>query len=229
MLRVVISFVIVGCFATSAAADPSVRLSTVSPDGQFAVTIPVRPKIIDDSDWPKNTIIEVATNRVVAELPTETVFQGDIARAIGARWLPDGSALIWYVVSHSSDDVLDIVRFANGAATSQTDLRAPITRELVSHGMHADNLNSLEIRPVMSMAGTALGATAHDVGVGDDIDEPAFPLRAELKVLFSRAISGRRYKTLECMTSVVITRDGKLIFSKIDSHVEIIDDDDEVP
>ena len=229
MLRAFIAFVILVRGASVVAADPSVRLSTISPDGKFAVTIPTRPMPADLQEL-HNTIIEVETGRVLAELPNDTIFQDDTYRVSGARWLPDSSVLFWYVVTFPREiDVFDIVRFAHGAVSSQTELSAPIVKRMLRRGMRPDQLTFLRMAPTMSLAGTALGARAAEFNAVDGLAEPAFPLHIDVEIVFSKHLPHDRYLALEGTMTVVIASNGNLTLSKIASHQEIFNAEDVDP
>jgi hypothetical protein len=105
---------------------------TVSPDGRYGVTVPILDQH-EDSENPKNNVIELKTGRTIAVIQTK--FTGWNRQNHGGvfpcRWSNDGSLLLWEVDGKWFSDALVLVKFKNGILEWQTDiLRAAQTAML---------------------------------------------------------------------------------------------------
>jgi hypothetical protein len=105
---------------------------TVSPDGRYGVTVPILDQH-EDSENPKNSVIELKTGRTIAVIQTK--FTGWNRQNHGGvfpcRWSNDGSLLLWEVDGKWFSDALVLLKFKNGILEWQTDiLRAAQTTML---------------------------------------------------------------------------------------------------
>lgn len=105
---------------------------TVSPDGRYGVTVPILLQF-EDSENPKNSVIELKTGKVVAVIKSK--FTGwnrqNHGGVLPCRWSKDGSLLLWEVDGKWFSDALVLLKFKNGVLEWQTDiLRAAQTEML---------------------------------------------------------------------------------------------------
>ena len=119
--------------ATSARADAPKRArawpGSVSPDGKLGVTVP-------DADHVKpgahqNQLVDVATGKVVATLPSETVFENESHADMQPRWSPDSSTLVWYVDGKWGSLALVVAHVERGRLKWQTDVRELAVQHLL--------------------------------------------------------------------------------------------------
>ncbi len=125
-LAVFISLAI--CFNAVAQNIPKgfvVPKCSLSPDGRYGVTVPILNQH-EDSEEPKNSVIEVKTGRIVAVINTK--FTGWNRMGHGAvwpcRWSPDGSLLLWEVDGKWFPDAVVLLKFNDGVLEWQTDITA---------------------------------------------------------------------------------------------------------
>jgi hypothetical protein len=122
----------VSAFAQDIPKGYVVPKCTLSPDRRYGVTVPILFQH-EDSENPKNSVIEVETGKVIAIIKTR--FTGwnrqNHGGILPGRWSKDGSLLLWEVDGKWFSDALVLLKFKNGVLEWQTDiLRAAQTEML---------------------------------------------------------------------------------------------------
>jgi hypothetical protein len=91
---------------------------TLSPDHRFGVTVPDL-----DTPNPHNSLIEVKTGRVLAEIQADTGYeQANHMELLPSRWTKDNSFLLWEVDGKWSDTALVLLKLGNGKVAWQRNL-----------------------------------------------------------------------------------------------------------
>lgn len=98
---------------------------TKSPDGRYAVQVPVFSPDDKDPDPRRNRIIELSSGKTVAVIAGDFPAYDRTLNHHGmgeASWSQDGSLLLWKVDGKWSPDTLAVVKLEKGAAKWQLDL-----------------------------------------------------------------------------------------------------------
>lgn len=135
MLRALVraSFVL-GVLASVVHAGPIPAGFTVvapSPDGKLGVLVPDADHVTRDEQH-QNTVVELATGKVIATIDADTTFQSQSHADIRARWSADGSTLVWYVDGKWGAYVFVVLTFSHGAVHQFDVLHPGIAKALAA-------------------------------------------------------------------------------------------------
>jgi hypothetical protein len=188
---------------------------TLSPDGRYGVTVPILDQH-EDSEDPKNSVIEVKTGRVVAIINTK--FTGWNHMGHGAvwpcRWSPDGSLLLWEVDGKWFPDAVVLLKFNNGVLEWQTDITAAAEAESLKRTKRA--APDLYARAKKANAGSG---SAYPEGFSiyvEALDPLSFPLHIRATLTSDpKGIEG--FPKLESYLNGIVDHHGK--FSVSNFHV----------
>jgi hypothetical protein len=103
---------------------------TLSPDGRYGVTVPILDQH-EDSEDPKNAVIELTTGRIIAIIDTSRTGWNRMGHGgvLPCRWSPDGSLLLWEVDGKWFPAALVLLKFSGGVLEWQTDITAAAQSE----------------------------------------------------------------------------------------------------
>jgi hypothetical protein len=91
---------------------------TLSPDHRYGVTVPGL-----DTPNPHNSLVEVKTGRVLAEIQANTGYeQANHVSLLPSRWTKDASFLLWEVDGKWCDTALVLLKLQNGKMEWQRNL-----------------------------------------------------------------------------------------------------------
>ena len=91
---------------------------TLSPDHRYGVTVPGL-----DTPNPHNSLIEIKTGRVLAEIEADTGYEhANHIELLPSRWTKDNSFLLWEVDSKWCDRALVLLKLENGKVEWQRNL-----------------------------------------------------------------------------------------------------------
>ena len=91
---------------------------TLSPDHRYGVTVPGL-----DTPNPHNSLIEIKTGRVLAEIQADTGYErANHMELLPSRWAKDNSFLLWEVDGKWSDTALVLLKLKNGKVEWQRNL-----------------------------------------------------------------------------------------------------------
>jgi hypothetical protein len=123
----VASVIILIAFATTESASAgsypegfSVPECTISPDGKFGVL--VADEAHYDVDATQHKIVEIATGRILGELPPPSGMDADNYVGVEPKWNADGSLLLWTISGRWAPRNLVFVRLDGGKVIWQTNL-----------------------------------------------------------------------------------------------------------
>jgi len=106
---------------------------TISPDGHYGVTVPKLYENEEQYGKAKNSLIDLRTGRIVADLQTK--FTGTSRQNHGgvlpACWSEDGSLLLWEVAGKWTPDALTLVKIEKGHVVWQIDILKAAEEEIL--------------------------------------------------------------------------------------------------
>ncbi|MES2599060.1 MAG: hypothetical protein V4662_27275 [Verrucomicrobiota bacterium] len=104
---------------------------SLSPDGRYGVTVPTTDELPEDQG--KNSLIEMKTGRVLAELQTKFVAwsRRNHGEPMPARWSKDGSLLLWEASGKWSPAAMTLVKIEKGAVVWQMDVPKAAEQEIL--------------------------------------------------------------------------------------------------
>ncbi len=106
--------------------------SSLSPDKRFGVTVPIRA-LHGEKAEPKNSLIELATGRVLTVIKAETAWDHANHREVmPARWSKDGSLLLWEVDGKWFHDAFVLIKVVDGEVKWQTDALKAAQQEILA-------------------------------------------------------------------------------------------------
>lgn len=105
---------------------------SISPDNTLGVIAPDVDHV--DATQHQNKLVQLATNKVLATIDAETVYEHENHVDITPAWSADGSLLSWYVQGKWGSAELVLVRVERGSGVvTQIDVReAAVARALVN-------------------------------------------------------------------------------------------------
>ncbi|GEP44290.1 hypothetical protein [Brevifollis gellanilyticus] len=104
---------------------------SLSPDGHYGVTVPTTDEVPENEG--KNSLIEVKTGRVLADLQTKFVAwtRRNHGEPQPARWSKDGSLLLWEASGKWSPAAITLVKIEKGAVLWQIDVLKAAEQEIL--------------------------------------------------------------------------------------------------
>jgi hypothetical protein len=111
---------------------------TISPDGRYAVTVPLldQEERLRDA---KNSVIELKSGKVIAIIKSK--FTGwnrqNHGGVLPCQWSKDGSLLLWEVEGKWFSDALVLLKFRNGVLEWQTDILGSAQAEMLARTKRA--------------------------------------------------------------------------------------------
>ncbi len=106
--------------------------SSLSPDKRFGVTVPIRALHGENAE-PKNSLIELATGRVLTVIKAATAWDHANHREVmPARWSKDGSLLLWEVDGKWFHDAFVLIKVVDGEVKWQTDVLKAAQQEILA-------------------------------------------------------------------------------------------------
>jgi hypothetical protein len=130
--------VTVGAVAQNIPKGFVVPKCTVSPDGRYGVIVPILDQH-EDSENPKNSVIELKTGRIIAVIKAK--FTGwnrkNHGGVLPCRWSQDGSLLLWEVDGKWFSDALVLLKFKNDQLEWQIDILRAAQTEMLARTKRA--------------------------------------------------------------------------------------------
>jgi hypothetical protein len=188
---------------------------SISPDGRLGVTVPLFAEH-DDSENPKNSVIELKTGKTLAAINTK--FTGwdrmNHGGVLPCRWSADSSLLLWTVDGKWFPHAVVLLKFKNGVLEWQRDVTAIAEAETLKRTKKAAPDKYAKARKANTGSGSAYpeGFSIY-VAV---LDQISFPLHVRATLTADpKEIEG--FPKLESNLTGTIDQEGR--FTVTDFHV----------
>jgi hypothetical protein len=191
---------------------------TLSPDHRYGVTVPDL-----DTPNPQNSLVEVATGRVLAVIEADTGYEAANHNSVlPSRWAKDDSLLLWEVDGKWCDVALVLLKLQDGAVAWQLDLLKAGQQAILPLTKRAKPKRYLAAQEQNRGSGSAYpdGFTVDVVAEGGGKDEAengakhaalSLPLKVHVYLTSNpKSIEGREDSNLESRLDAVVDKDGKL-------------------
>ena len=180
---------------------------TLSPDHRYGVTVPDL-----DTPNPQNSLVEVATGRVLAVIDADTGYErANHNEVLPSRWAKDDSLLLWEVDGKWFDTALVLLKLRNGAVVWQLDLLKAGQQAILARTKQATPKKYAMAKDEnQGKMGSAYpeGFTVDVVAAGDKNEALSLPLKIHAD-LTSNPKALENHTNVDSRMDAVVDKDGK--------------------
>lgn len=189
--------------------------STFSPNGRYAVMVPVfHVETAESEDSRKNKLVELNTGNVVAVIDADPGYDRALNyhETAPLRWSSDSTLLLWKVSGKWSPDALVLIKIEGNRATWQLNLLKIAQQAVLTRTRKAAPKQYLMARKANAGNGSAYpeGFTIDVSTDGENTNSVALPLGVHVD-LTANPKQIEREPDLDSHLDAVVTTDGKFV------------------